>query len=119
MSINGSTGKILRVDLSQGKIWDEALGEDTLQKYLGGTGIGIKYLFDEVDPKLDWSDPANILYLGSGPLGGTRIPGCASISFVTKGALTNGATSTQANGNFGAFLEWDGYDGILVQGGAC
>ena len=118
MSINGSTGKVLRVDLSQGKIWDEALDEGTLQKYLGGTGMGVKYLCDEVDPKLDWSDPANILYLGSGPLGGTRIPGCASISFVTKGALTNGATSTQANGNFGAYLKWCGYDGILVQGAA-
>jgi len=114
--MHGSTGKVLRVDLTQGKVWDEALDEATLRKYLGGTGLGAKYLFEEVDPKLDWSDPKNIVYLGSGPLGGTRIPGCASISFVTKGALTNGATSTQANGNFGAYLKWCGYDGILVQG---
>jgi aldehyde:ferredoxin oxidoreductase len=71
---------------------------------------------EQVDPKLGWSDPKNILYLGSGVLGGTRIPGCASISFVAKGAMTNGATSTQANGNFGAYLKWCGYDGILVQG---
>ena len=114
----GSTGKILRVDLTQEKVWDEPLDEATLRKYLGGTGIGVKYLFEEVDPKLDWSDPKNIVYLGSGPLGGTRIPGCASISFVTKGAMTNGAASTQANGNFGAYLKWCGYDGILVQGSA-
>jgi len=112
----GSTGKILRVDLSQGKIWDEALDEATLRKFLGGTGLGVKYLFEEVDPKLEWSDPKNIFFLGSGPLGGTRIPGCASISVVTKGALTNGLTSTQANGNFGAYLKWCGYDAILVQG---
>jgi aldehyde:ferredoxin oxidoreductase len=30
--------------------------------------------------------------------------------------MTNGLTSTQANGNFGAYLKWCGYDGILVQG---
>ena len=114
--MHGSTGKILRVDLSQGKMWDEALDEATLRKYLGGTGLGMKYLIEEVDPKLEWSDPKNIVYLGSGPLGGTRIPGCATISFVTKGAMTNGATSSQPNGNFGAYLKWCGYDGILVQG---
>jgi aldehyde:ferredoxin oxidoreductase len=112
----GSTGKVLRVDLNQGKIWDEALDEATLRKFLGGTGLGVKYLFEEVDPKVNWSDPKNIFFLGSGPLGGARIPGCASISVVTKGALTNGLTSTQANGNFGAYLKWCGYDAILVQG---
>ena len=118
MSTNqyGSTGKVLRVDLSQGRVWDEAIDEATLRKYLGGTGLGMKYLFEEVGPKLDWSDPKNIFFLGSGPLGGTRIPGCASFSVVTKGAMTNGATSSQANGNFGAYLKWCGYDGILVQG---
>ena len=112
----GSTGKVLRVDLSKGKIWDEALDEATLRKFLGGTGLGVKYLVDEVDPKVNWSDPKNIFFLGSGPLGGSRISGCATISVVTRGALTNGLTSTQANGNFGAYLKWCGYDAIVVQG---
>jgi aldehyde:ferredoxin oxidoreductase len=112
----GSTGKVLRVDLSKGKIWDEALDEAVLRKFLGGTGLGVKYLVDEVDPKVNWSDPKNIFFLGSGPIGGSRIPGCGSITVVTKGALTNGLTSTQANGNFGAYLKWCGYDAIVVQG---
>jgi len=112
----GSTGKVLRVDLTQGKLWDEALDEATLRKYLGGTGLGTKYLMELVDPKLNWSDPKNIFFLGSGVLGGSRIPGCGTISVVTKGALTNGAASTQANGNFGAYLKWCGYDAIVVQG---
>ena len=81
--MNGSTGKVLRVDLGQGKIWDEALDEATLRQYLGGTGMGVKYLFDEVDPRANWSDPENIFFIGSGPLGGTRIPGSASLSVVT------------------------------------
>ncbi len=114
--MNGSTGKVLRVDLTQGKLWDEALDEATIRKYLGGTGLGTKYLMEEVDPKLDWSDPKNIFFLGSGVLGGSRIPGCGTISITTKGALTNGGTSTQANGNFGAYLKWCGYDAIVVQG---
>jgi len=112
----GSTGKVLRVDLTQGKLWDEALDEATLRKYLGGTGLGTKYLMELVDPKLNWSDPKNIFFLGSGVLGGSRIPGCGTISITTKGAMTNGAASTQANGNFGAYLKWCSYDAIVVQG---
>jgi len=112
----GSTGKVLRVDLTKGKIWDEALDEATIRRFLGGTGLGVKYLIEEVDPRTNWNDPQNILFIGSGPLGGLRIPGCASISVVTKGAQTNGATSTQANGNMGAYLKWCGYDAIIVSG---
>ena len=110
----GSTGKILRVDLTQGKLWDEALDEATLRKFFGGTGLGIKYLMEEVDPKTDWTDPNNIIFLGSGPLGGSRVPGCASISFVSKGAMTNGASSTQANGNFGAYLKSVSYTHLTL-----
>jgi len=66
------------------------MDEVVLLKYVGGTGLGVKYLFEEVDPKLNWFDPSNIVFLGSGPLGGTRVSGSGSISFVTKGAMTNG-----------------------------
>ncbi len=114
----GTTGKILRVDLSKERIWEETLDEATLRKYFGGTCLGAKYLYDEVDPKSQWSDPENRLFVGSGPLGGTRVAGSGCISFVTKGAMTNGAASTQANGFFGAFLKFSGFDAIIFQGAA-
>ena len=47
----GTTGKILRVDLSKEKVWEETLDEAVLRKYLGGTAMGVKYLSDEVDPR--------------------------------------------------------------------
>ena len=37
---------------------------------------------------------------------------------MTRGALTNGATNTQANGFFGANLKYSGYDAIVLQGRA-
>jgi len=114
----GSTDKILRLDMSKGKIWEEIIDEDTLLKYIGGTCLGMKYLYDEVDPKIEWSNPQNRIFIGSGPLGGTRIPGSGAFSMVTKGAFNNGATSTQANGFFGAYLKFSGFDGILIQGAA-
>ncbi len=112
----GTTGKILRVDLSREKITEEDLDEAVLRKYVGGTAMGAKYLYDEVDPRIEWSDPRNIIYIGSGPLGGARIAGSSCFSIVAKGALNNGASSTQANGFFGAYLKFSGFDAIIVQG---
>lgn len=114
----GYAGKILRVDLARGTTSAETVAEDTLRRYIGGTGLGIKMLYDEVPPGVEWSHPDNRLILASGPLGGTRVPGSGSFSVVTKGAMTEGATSTQANGFFGAYLKFCGYDAVVVQGAA-
>ncbi|MFQ6077251.1 MAG: aldehyde ferredoxin oxidoreductase N-terminal domain-containing protein, partial [Candidatus Bathyarchaeia archaeon] len=114
----GYTGKLLRVDLTHERIEDFILDEETCRKYVGGTGVGSKILYDEVPPGIDWSDPENRLIFASGPLGGTRIGGSGSFSLVTKGALTNGATSVQANGLFGAYIKFCGHDGLIVEGAA-
>ena len=117
-SIHGYTNGILRVDLTKGDTNVQPLDGVFLRKYVGGAALGIKLLFDEVPPGVAWNDPENRLFIGSGPLGGTRIGGSGSIAVVTKGALTNGMASTQANGFFGAFLRLSGFDGIILQGAA-
>ncbi len=73
-------------------------------------------IFDEVPPGVAWNDPENRLFLGSGPLSGTRIGGSGGVAVVTKGSMTNGMASTQANGFFGAFLRFAGFDGIILEG---
>ena len=116
--IYGYAGKIIRVNLTKGESTTELLDEGFLKKYIGGATLGIKFLYDEVSPGTEWSDPENRLFLGSGPLGGTKVGGSGAIAVVTKGALTNGVASTQANGFFGAFLRFSGFDGIILQGSA-
>ena len=114
----GFAGKLLRVDLTTGEIKEEGIKEAILKKYIGGAGLGCKYIYDEVQPEVTWSDPDNRLFIGSGPLGGTRIGGSGAVTVVTKGALTNGMASSQANGVFGAYLRFCGYDAIIIQGAA-
>ncbi|MFP3951517.1 MAG: aldehyde ferredoxin oxidoreductase N-terminal domain-containing protein [Candidatus Bathyarchaeia archaeon] len=87
-----------------------------MKSYIGGAALEARVLYDEVSPEINWSDPLNRLIITSGPLGGTSFPGVGTVNFVTKGALTNGAASGQANGVFGAYLKLSGYDGIILQG---
>jgi len=115
---DGYTGKLLRVDLTEGKLTEERPDKTMLRKYVGGTGFGLKILYEEVSPHVQWSDPENRMTIASGPLGGTRIPGSGSYSVVTKGCLTNGAVASQANGFFGAYMRLSGFDGVILQGAA-
>jgi aldehyde:ferredoxin oxidoreductase len=115
--IGGYAGKILRVDLTNEHISEEILDNETLRKYVGGTALGAKYLCEEVPPGVEWSDPENRIMFFTGPLTGTKV-GSGIFSVISKGATTNLAGTSQANGFFGAFLKFAGFDGIIVQGQA-
>ncbi len=117
ISCCGYMGRILRIDLSNGLIREETLEERTLKTFVGGSGLGLKYLYDEVLPGVEWADPENRLVVMSGPLGGT-VGGTGGYSVVTKGPMTNGAASSQGMGFWGAFLRFAGFDGLIVQGAA-
>jgi len=116
MAVAGYVGKILRVDLSEGKTCSEDLDEATLKKWVGGVGLGAKYLYDEVPPGVEWADPENRLIWTTGPLAGSGVFGAGTFNIVTKGPMTNLAGSSQANGFLGAYLKFSGFDGIIVQG---
>ncbi len=115
-AVYGYAGKMLRVDLINERISTEVLDEAALKKWVGGVGFGARYLYDEVPAGVQWNDPGNRLIVASGPMGGTRVGGSGTISISAKGCLTNGATSTQANGFMGAYMRFSGFDGVIFQG---
>ncbi|MFH1294082.1 MAG: aldehyde ferredoxin oxidoreductase N-terminal domain-containing protein, partial [Pseudomonadota bacterium] len=114
----GYAGKVLRVDLTGLKIWTEDLDMPTVKKWVGGVGLGAKYLYQEVPPGVEWSDPKNRLIWTTGPLAGTGVAGAATINIMAKGPMTNTAGSSQANGYMGAYMKFCGFDGIVFQGKA-
>jgi aldehyde:ferredoxin oxidoreductase len=108
--------RILKINLTTGRVSNEYLSEETRRLYLGGAGIGIKLLYDEVSPDTSWSSENNRLIFATGPLNGTSVPGSGTICAVTKGCLTNGGASSQANGYFGAYLRSLGIDALVIRG---
>ena len=112
-------GKLLRVDLTQGKVWAEPWSPEDMRDQLGGIGLGSRILYRETavgQGNATWDHPENRLVLATGPLAGMPVWGTGGLTVVTIGAGTNGPTSTQANGFFGANLKYCGYDAIVVQG---
>lgn len=115
-NIPGYVGRILRVDLKSKRTWTEDLDEATLRKWVGGVGLGAKVLYEEVPPGVQWSDPENRLIWTTGPLAGSGVMGAATFNVTTIGPMTNLAGASQANGFFGAYLKFSGYDGIIFEG---
>src|SRR5499426_4593390 len=117
----GFAGQLLRVDLTKRRCWAEPWGPEEMRDQLGGIGLGSRILYKETRKgkgNVSWDHPDNRLILGTGPLAGLPVWGTGGLTVVTIGAMTNGATSTQANGFFGANLKYSGYDAIVFQGQA-
>ena len=112
-------GKILRVDLTTGKISTENLSEKMAKDYIGGIGLGIKLLMDNSKPGTDAFDPDNPLIYLTGPLSGTLGPtGGNSYAVVSKSPATGGVGNAEAHGFFGPDLKRAGYDAVIITGKA-
>src|SRR5438094_3842828 len=114
----GIMGRMLRVDLTAETISVEPLDAETARMWLGGTGLGARLLSDAVPAGVEWNDPENRLIIAAGPLAGTKVHGSGTYNVVAKGPMTNMAGSSQANGFFGSYLKFAGYDAIILQGAA-
>ena len=96
---NGYWGRILRVDLSSGKISVEEQNEKFYRQYFGGWGIVAHYLLREVPAGCDPLSPENILVFAASVLTGTAIPGAGRNSAGAKSPLTGAIVELRAKGN--------------------
>jgi aldehyde:ferredoxin oxidoreductase len=114
----GYTGKLLRVNLSSGESKVEPVPDPVVKDFLGGRGLGIRYLYQELSPGIDPLGVENKLLFAMGPLGATPALGFSKIAVVTKSPLTGGMTKSVGGGYFGAFLKFAGFDALIVEGRA-
>ena len=115
---DGYQGKILRVDLTNEKITTEPLNKEWAKQFIGGKGLGARYLFEELKPGTDPLSPDNILSIWTGPLVGTLTPLTGRYVLVTKSPLTGTFLDSYAGGFFGSELKYTGFDGVIIKGKA-
>jgi len=113
---NGFWQKLLRVNLSTGKISVEKIPEKKLKQFLGGAGLGAEILRKELPGAIDPHDPENRLIFATGPFQGSAVPGGAKFSIVGISPLTGTYADTAAGASWGPSLKDAGYDVLVVQG---
>jgi len=118
MYSGGYAGKILRINLTDRTTKEEKLPLEIAQNFLGGAGLGIKYLFDEVKPGIDALSPDNKLIFAPGPFTGTSIPCASRMAVVATSPLTGAVGNALTGGYFPAELKFAGWDAVIVEGKA-
>jgi aldehyde:ferredoxin oxidoreductase len=112
----GYCGKILRINLSTGRIDHENLDMELAMKFIGGRGLATYYITQEVGPKTDPFDSANKIIFATGPLTGSQAPTGGRYMVVTKSPLSGTIACSNSGGFWGAELKQAGYDLIIVEG---
>jgi aldehyde:ferredoxin oxidoreductase len=108
-------GRILEVNLTTGAVGSSTVDKGMLRQFIGGTGLSAKLLFDRISPDVDLLSEENILFVMTGPLSGTNIPGGSRFSVCAKSPLTNMWGESSCGGTFAAELRSAGWDGIAVE----
>jgi len=112
----GYMGKFLRVNLTDGTIKEEKISDEVLKMFIGGRGLGVKILYDELKPGVDPLSPENKIVILTGPLTGTAAPSSGRWCSVTKSPLTGTIHDSHSGGYFGPELKFAGFDGIIIEG---
>jgi aldehyde:ferredoxin oxidoreductase len=110
----GWTGKILRVDLSSGKTWTEDT-EPYTRRFIGGKGINVKIMYDEVGPDVGPFDPENRICFGPGVLTGTAAPSHSRMK-LTSISPNGNLQNSGIGGHIPAEIKRAGYDNVVIQG---
>ncbi len=115
--MNGWTGKIIKVDLSTGKITNIPT-QYYSDKFLGGRGVASRIYWETVTPETGAFAADNLLIFMTGLLVATGVQGATRMSVIAKSPMTypEGFCYGNIGGFIGAELKNAGYDGVVIEG---
>lgn len=118
MRYKGYAGRILWINLTHEKVRVEDFPEKLAERYLGGSGICARILYDLIKPGIDPLSPENVLMFATGPLTGTLFPQACRYTVAAKSPLTGIWGESHAAGHWAPELKFAGYDAIIFLGRA-
>lgn len=112
----GTTGKILRVNLSTSELVIEELAEDFYRLYPGGKALAGYILLNEMSANIDPFSPENVMVIANGLLTGAPVSTATRYTVSAKSPLTNTYGESEAGGFWGPELKMAGLEAIVITG---
>lgn len=110
--------KIAYINLSNGKLVEKTIPKEMRILYLGGRGIDMYFLYNNLQPKIDPLGPENVFLVGAGLLGGIPCLGSGRCDIAAKSPLTGAVGDSNVGGFFAPELRFAGFDHLVVSGRA-
>lgn len=113
----GYTRQSLYVNLGEKRCEGRPISQETIDKFVGGRGFGLKMLWDAVNENTKWNDPENEIVISGGPLCGiTQYPGSGKCYSVFLSPLSEQTYDSNSGGYFAPLLKFSGFDALEIQG---
>jgi aldehyde:ferredoxin oxidoreductase len=113
----GYTGRSLYVNISDNKIESKPVSQMMKDKFVGGKGFGLWYLWNATTPSTKWNDPENEIIICGGPVCGiTQYPGSGKSLVCSISPATEMPIDSNVGGYFGPLLKFSGWDALELQG---
>ena len=110
------TGQVLRLDLTSLKATIEPLDAEWARLYVGGKGLLLRYLYEELPAGTDALAAENPLILATGPFAGTAVATCSRLAVGCKSPATGTLLDSYVGGSFAPELKFAGYDVVVITG---
>jgi aldehyde:ferredoxin oxidoreductase len=110
--------KLLRINLTTKSASIELIPKECIRDFIGGAGLGIKTIFDEVPADTDPFSPDNKLVFAVGPFTGTSVPCASRMAIAGKSPLTNTIGLSMTGGYFPVEMVYAGFIALILEGKA-
>ena len=114
--MHGFTGQILHVDLTKKTTEIEKPSESFYRHYMGGSLLGLYYLWKFTPKGTDALSPDNTLTFAVSAPTGLPVSGQSRSTVTCKSPSSGGATDAQAGGFWPAELKFAGFDAVVIRG---
>lgn len=112
----GYWNKVAVVNLTDSSVSYIEPTADTYKLFIGGIGLGAKFLYEMTRPNVDPLSPDNIIVFSIGPIEGLALASAARMAAVFKSPLTGFFGESLCGGYIGTEMAKAGLDALIITG---